>query len=716
MRKQHPHLKFCIVLIFFLVTGRFNAQCLFASQYGSGVVNSTNPGYSITITTCQFGGEFAPLTFNVTGAFSFSSSVGTDYFTLVNSTNSVIAFGTTPLNVVIPTTGTYYLHTAASGPPACGVQNTCRTTRVFVPFPPCAGVPQTGTTTANPSVICPNTSATLSLPGSSNGSGLAYQWYASTTGSMGLYSPIAGAGSATFATLPSVSVTTWYQAIISCTNGNLSATSPPVSVNIAGTTTNSIPYSEGFEGLIVNNQLPNCSWKASNMPQTCQTYVAQDLNNRVPRTGSKFASFYYSPATTSYFYTNGLDLKAGVTYSASVWYTTEYYTYTNWTNLSLLIGPNQSTLGLQAVASSSGTAASPNYKALSNTFTVGTSGIYYLAIRANSSGACCAQYLSFDDIEVSAPCSVNTPSAALVVSNDSICAGQSINFTMFGNNNHYLWNTGATSSSLTVMPMNSVAYSVVCTNTLSACSTTLNQYIEVFPSPLINILPSSYSVCPGESVMLTAFGASTYTWNNGSNGVVNTVNPLVNTTYSLVGTNSYGCSSQANAGIMVYQLPNITATSPKNVICAGEAISFTASGASAYTWQNGNNLYVGSTINVVLNSTSIFTVTGTDTKGCKNSTLLIQNVNECTGVSENFSPGNSTLVYPNPGNGNYRFDFTSDGRKTVEVFDLMGKSLAQFATQESSISLDLSSLLANGVYLVKIQTEIANEMLQLIKQ
>lgn len=717
MRKP---LSICNLLILFAVAlfpSQQYSQCLFGSQYGSGVINSTNPGYSITITTCQWGGEFAPLTFNVTGAFSFSSTVLTDYFTLVNSTNSVIAFGTTPLNVVIPTTGTYYLHTAASGPPGCGTQNVCRTTRVFVPFPPCAGVPQSGTTTANPSVICPNTSATLTLLGSSTGSGLAYQWYASTTNSLGPFSPIPGAGSAVYLTPPSASVTTWYQAVISCTNSNLNSTSPTVSVGIAGTTTSSIPYSEGFEGLIVNDQLPNCSWKASNMPQTCQTYVAQDLNNRIPRTGNKFASFYYLPASTSYFYTNGLDLKAGVTYSASVWYTTEYYTYTNWTNLSLLIGPNQSTLGLQAVASSSGTAASPNYKSLSNTFTVATSGIYYLAIRASSSGACCAQYLSFDDIEVSAPCSLNTPTAVLVPSNDSLCAGQSINLILFGSNaNSYLWSTGATTSSLTVTPMNSNTYSVVCTNTLSGCSTTLTQYIEVFPSPLISILPSSYSVCPGEQVVLTAFGASTYTWSNGNNGSVNTLSPSVNSTFSLIGTNLYGCTSPASAGITVFPLPNITVTSPKNVVCAGEAITFTASGANAYTWQQNSNLYMGSILTTALNSTSVFTVTGIDAKGCKNSTLLIQNVNECVSITESGSEQASIMVYPNPGSGTFSFVFYSAGRKNIEVLDLLGKQVALFNTNDILFTMDLSTSLPNGVYVVKVSGENLSETLQLIKQ
>ena len=716
MKKRISIFSLCALFVVVLFNSRLRAQCLFGVQYGSAVINSTNPGYSVTISTCQYGGEFAPLTFNVTGAFSFSSTNINDYFTLTNSLNSVIAFGMTPLNAVIPTTGTYYLHTAAAGPPACAAQNNCRTTRVFVPFPPCAGVPQSGTTTANPSVVCPNTSATLSLPGSSTGTGLAYQWYSSSTSSLGPYVPIPGAGSAVYLTPPSASVTTWYQAVVSCTNGNLNATSPPVSVGIAGTTTNSIPYSEGFEGLIVNNQLPNCSWKASNMPQTCQTYISQNLNNRIPRTGSKFASFYNVPASTSYFYTNGLALKAGVTYSASMWYTTEYYTYTNWTNLSLLVGPNQSTLGLQTVASSGGAAASPNYKSLSNTFTVATTGIYYLAIRATSNGACCAQYLSFDDIEVSAPCAVNVPSAALVASNDSMCVGQSIQFTVFGTNNSYAWSNGATTSSLIVSPAYSTSYSLVCTNTLSACSITLTQHVEVFPSPSISILPSAYTVCPGDVTFLTAFGADTYTWSNGSTATVNSVTPSANSSYSLIGTNSYGCASPSSISISVFPLPNITVLSPKNIICAGEAITFTANGANAYTWQENNNLYIGSTLNITLNGTSTFTVVGTDTRGCKNSSVLIQNVNACTGLEENSSGIVSTKAYPNPGNGLYSLVFNKRGYKSVEVFDLLGRPIVNFITEEDKFTLHLSDTVPNGVYVVKIRTESNSETLQLIKQ
>src|SRR5690606_7502783 len=130
------------------------------------------------------------------------------------------------------------------------------------------------------------------------------------------------------------------------------------------------PYHEGFEEIQADNTLPNCSWSASNLGvnQSNQTYMVAANNNRVPHTGSKFASFYYGTIGDSYFYTNGIYLTAGVTYSAGLWYTTEIYGYNNWTDLSIMYGPSQSTTGLVTIASTNGPAISMVHKLLSNTF------------------------------------------------------------------------------------------------------------------------------------------------------------------------------------------------------------------------------------------------------------------------------------------------------------------------------------------------------------
>ena len=63
---------------------------------------------------------------------------------------------------------------------------------------------------------------------------------------------------------------------------------------VAGTTTNTVPYFEGFEGITQNNQLPNCSWMATSPGTICLTYTGTPpptVYNRIPKSGTKFGSF-----------------------------------------------------------------------------------------------------------------------------------------------------------------------------------------------------------------------------------------------------------------------------------------------------------------------------------------------------------------------------------------------------------------------------------------
>ncbi|HQQ94207.1 MAG TPA: T9SS type A sorting domain-containing protein [Bacteroidia bacterium] len=712
MRKQAI---WTAIFVLILNSIHLEAQCLFASPYGSAIINNTTPGYSVTITTCQFAGEYAPLTFNVTGAFTFSSSVASDYFTLTNASNSVIASGNNPLNAVIPTTGTYYLHTAASGPTACATQNACRTTRVLVPYPPCSGTPVTGTVSAFPSVICPAASATLSLPGSSTGSGLMYQWYASTSGPSGPYSLVPGAGAATVISPPGVTVTTWYKAVMACTNSAQTATSLPVSVGIAGTTTNSIPYYESFENLIVDNQLPNCSWKASNLPQTCQTYVASNTNNRIPRTGSKFAAFYYQPAGNSYFYTNGLYLQSGVTYSASVWYTTEYNTYATWTNLDIMLGPNQSTLGLQTVASTNGTAASPSYKSLSNTFTVASTGIYYLALKASSFGPCCAQYLCFDDISVTVPCALNIPPASINASNDSICAGESVVFTAVGASS-YTWNNGSNSPSITLSPTSNTIVSVAVAGPYSACTSTLSKAIAVLPVNPVSVYASAYTVCPGDAVYLSAFGASSYSWSMGSTGQAAVVYPTTAGSYSVIGSNAYGCTSQASLNVSVFTIPVLTASASRTLACKGETITLNAFGAQNYFWYSNSNLFYGQQVNVPVTAPVVYTLNGTNQYGCSSQTQLFINAEECTGLMDQEHVSGTIRLFPNPGQGNYTILYPNTGPIEILLCDLDGKAIYRAQSNSSPAAIRLDESVPQGVYVLKLISNGITRVMPLIKQ
>lgn len=67
--------------------------------------------------------------------------------------------------------------------------------------------------------------------------------------------------------------------------------------------------------------------------------------------------------------------------------------------------------------------------------------------------------------------------------------------------------------------------------------------VTVNTLPVINATTSNSLLCVGQTATLTASGANTYTWNIGQTTNSATVNPTVNTTYTVVGTNLSGCSN-----------------------------------------------------------------------------------------------------------------------------------------------------------------------------
>lgn len=271
----------------------------------------------------------------------------------------------------------------------------------------CGGTPSSGTATAASTLICAPQNVALTLPGSSAAPGITYQWYSSPDGITWNAIPTATNSTRT----ESVIANTYYQNIVAC--GTSTSASIPVMVSIAPTTTNTVPYFEGFEGISVNNQLPNCSWLASNLPTICRTYTAATGSyNQKAKTGNKYGSFRYGTNTAGdYFYTNGILLNAGTTYYASADYITDGGA--GWSNISLLYGTTQTTTALTAIASATGALTNTVYANINGTFSVSATGIYYVAVKAIGTSA--PWYLSFDDLLITTcapPTSVTVNSVA----------------------------------------------------------------------------------------------------------------------------------------------------------------------------------------------------------------------------------------------------------------------------------------------------------------
>ncbi|MES2760574.1 MAG: GEVED domain-containing protein [Bacteroidota bacterium] len=214
---------------FLLGAGSMQAQCLGTYAYGTATI-STCPTGSTTIAGCNYKGDYAELTFNMTGPFTFDAVGGTtqNYLTLTDAANTPIAFGNAPLQATITANGVYRLHITD---PACGTESECIETSYACVLPVCSGMPSTGTLSGSSFTICPGASTSFSVSGATQATGITYQWQESTNAG-GPFTNVAGGtgGNTMVYTTNTLSTTMYYQMVVTCTASAMSATTSVVSV------------------------------------------------------------------------------------------------------------------------------------------------------------------------------------------------------------------------------------------------------------------------------------------------------------------------------------------------------------------------------------------------------------------------------------------------------------------------------------------------------
>ena len=577
---------------------------------------------------------------------------------------------------------------------------------------PCAGTPTVNTVVTPTAAICPNASANLSLVNSYTTAGITYTWVGSTASAVGPWTLAVPGGTNAFVSTPTLTTNTWFTAIITCTNGNGTVMATAGSVSVQPITINNVPYFEGFEGIPANNRLPNCSWVASNMPQTCQTYIASQNLNRIPFEGNKFAAFHYNPNMSNFFYSNGINMNAGITYSAGLHYTTEFNGNTNM-NMILRVGPNQSTTAAVVVASNS-PAISPLYKPLGNTFTVPTSGVYYLGINGISTG-CCAQYMSWDNLSVTVPCHLNPINLTLNSTSLTICQGQTVTLSA-GGADTYTWSNNSNNTSISASPSSDALYTVVGTNTLTGCTSTVSQLIVVNPNPNVSAISPNATVCAGNAANLIAFGANTYAWSNSATGANINVTPSASGVYTVIGTQANGCSTQATVAVTVNTLPSVSITAnPAGLVCEEDETTLTGLGAVSYQWSHTTGILLGGVVPVSPNTTTTYTLMGTDANGCSNTTTYELNVTSCVGIRNVTNTQSGISLYPNPNNGMFTVELVNGSVNSIELTDVTGRVIMTKTTSDAKVNFDLNNV-ANGVYYVKISNNTTSEVIKIVKQ
>lgn len=160
--------------------------------------------------------------------------------------------------------------------------------------------------------------------------------------------------------------------------------------------------------------------------------------------------------------------------------------------------------------------------------------------------------------------------------------------------------------------------------------------------------------CEGNTILLNADAADSYTWSGPSGFNSNNQNPSISNAvpgmsgnYTLQAS-AGNCTAQSTTSLTVFSAPATTISLPSTV-CVGGIVTFSAGSGFNYLW-NGPNSYSSSlqsnTINPV-NTTSggVYSLSITDNNLCTNSYTFLLNVNPLPIISASFQPAceNGTL-------------------------------------------------------------------------
>lgn len=460
---------------------------------------------------------------------------------------------TSAITVCPNSTATYTLQVGSAG--ACITPQTCSTSVTINVIPPIV-------VSVSPSAatICPGSSTTLAATG-----GGTYTWSTTETtskitvspGTSSTYTVIVTNGNCTGSATVSVTVVANLVPIITGDTTICNGTSTMLSTSGGGTylwsdnTTNSSitvsPASTSTYSVTVTSG--SCSGTAS-VQVLVNPYPTPTINGTSAICSGQSATLTASTGD-SYSWNPGGQTTGSITVSPSG--TTDYIVTVTTNGCSgsastqVLVNPtpNPAISGTSSICTGDTTTLVTNIAGpyswspggeTTQSITVIPSGTttYIVSVTVNGCTGTAAQ-----TVTVIPPVKAN-------ITGNNICMGEIVKLAASGGTN-YLWNTGATTSTITETPINTTTYSVMVTT--GNCADTASYTVTVGSLP-VAIVSGDTTIVYGQSTSLTSSGGDTYQWIP-SNGLScdTCANPIAaptaTTQYCIIIKNSVGCSDSA---------------------------------------------------------------------------------------------------------------------------------------------------------------------------
>lgn len=188
------------------------------------------------------------------------------------------------------------------------------------------------------------------------------------------------------------------------------------------------------------------------------------------------------------------------------------------------------------------------------------------------------------------------PVLNVVSSNSIICSGLAATLTASGANS-YTWMPGGISGqTIQVNPFVNTTYTVNATHS-NSCSQSAQITQSVVINPTVTASTAGSIACNGNSVSLSAAGATSYTWLPGNlSGSVIVVSPATSMVYTLTGFTPFGCTGSNTLSLSVPASLTLNLTAASFTACPGNNIILTANASGgtpsySYTWSNSASTF-----------------------------------------------------------------------------------------------------------------------------
>ena len=264
----------------------------------------------------------------------------------------------------------------------------------------------------------------------------------------------------------------------------------------------------------------------------------------------------------------------------------------------------------------------------------------------------------------------------------NICNQTSLLLHAGSSYNNYLWQDGSTDSILLVNAPGSYWVEVS-----DLCGNNYRDTIEITAYNITVSIGPDRSKCNNDTLQLEATnGFINYLWSpnyniSSTNLQQVVINPLLDTTYTVIAEKTPGCFAYDTIHISVFTSPSINLVDQPDM-CFGDSILFDAGvGFANYLWSNGSI-----TQQTMVYTNGTYSVTGTTVEGCKSvDTTIVYNVYQlpvvslnkdstlCFGTQRTLDAGGGFNDYLwNGGNTSQTINVNTVGTYGVVVTDLHG--------------------------------------------